>query len=470
MKLIALVLRLALPGLVAGSALLHAESANDLTVAVKTTPRSPWTNHATRVVSSLPATVTQQTDPALDQYGGLASRKAKATGFFYPAQIDGRWWLVDPEGGLFIAKGVVSVTPIGGATAKAAFNEEFGSAAKWAAMTTDLLRDHGFNSLGAWTDTAAMRRAPRPLAYTRILNFMSAYGRKRGGTYQQPGHTGYPNDCIFVFDPEFEAFCDNHARQLANDKDDPFLLGHFSDNEMPLKRDALKNYLRLPAQDPGQQAALTWLQKRHGAQATEKDITEQDRTDFLALVVDRYLSIVSKAIKKYDPNHLFLGSRFHGGELSYPEVFKAAGPYLDVVAVNYYRAWTPSLERLAMWSRESGKPVIITEWYAKGEDSGMPNNSGAGWIVKTQADRGRFYKNFTLGLLESKVCVGWQWFKYGDNDPTDKNTDPSNRDSNKGIVSARYNPYTPLLDAMKELNVRVYALADYFDRKPALSN
>jgi hypothetical protein len=453
----------------AGSAFLHAEPAKEVTVAVKTTPNAAWTNRPTRLLSSLPATVAQSTEPALDQYGGLANRKTRATGFFYPAKIDGRWWLVDPEGGLFIAKSIVSVSPIGGATAKTTFNEEFGTAAKWAAATTALLRENGFNSLGAWTDTAAMRQVQRPLAYTRILNFMSSYGRKRGGTYQQPGHTGYPNDCIFVFDPQFEAFCETRAQELVKDKDDPFLLGYFSDNEMPLRRDALKNYLGLPAEDPGQQAALAWLKKRHGPQATETEVTEQDRKDFLALVVERYFGIVSKAIKKYDPNHLYFGSRLHGAELGFPEVFKAAGPYLDVVAVNYYRAWTPSLERLSMWARESRKPIIITEWYAKGEDSGMPNNTGAGWIVKTQADRGRFYQNFTLGLLESKVCVGWQWFKYGDNDPSDKTTDPSNRDSNKGVVSARYKPYTELLAAMKELNARVYTLAGYFDKQPAPS-
>ena len=47
------------------------------------------------------------------------------------------------------------------------------------------------------------------------------------------------------------------------------------------------------------------------------------------------------------------------------------------------------------------KPFIVTEWYAKGMDSGMANTTGAGFVVKTQADRGRFYQNFTLGLLES---------------------------------------------------------------------
>jgi hypothetical protein len=122
-----------------------------------------------------------------------------------------------------------------------------------------------------------------------------------------------------------------------------------------------------------------------------------------------------------------------------------------------------------MWERESGRPVLITEWYAKGMDSGLANTSGAGWVVKTQADRGRFYENFTLGLLESKVCVGWDWFKYIDNDPADTRSDPSNRDSNKGILSNRYEPYNPLLEAMKRLNERAYSLVEYFDQgsKPA---
>jgi hypothetical protein len=38
--------------------------------------------------------------------------------------------------------------------------------------------------------------------------------------------------------------------------------------------------------------------------------------------------------------------------------------------------------------------------------------------------------------------------------------DPSNLDSNKGIVSMLYEPYTDLLDAMKVMNAYVYPLAD----------
>jgi hypothetical protein len=103
---------------------------------------------------------------------------------------------------------------------------------------------------------------------------------------------------------------------------------------------------------------------------------------------------------------------------------------------------------------------MITEWYAKGEDSGMGNTTGAGWLVKTQAERGYFYQTFTRGLLADPGCVGWHWFKYMDNDPTNTKADPSNLDSNKGIVSMVYEPYTDLLDAMKVMNVYVYPMAD----------
>jgi len=135
-----------------------------------------------------------------------------------------------------------------------------------------------------------------------------------------------------------------------------------------------------------------------------------------------------------------------------------------VIGVNYYHAWSPDPELVANWVKWSGKPFLVTEWYAKGMDSGFANTTGAGWVVKTQADRGRFYQNFTLGLLESGGCVGWHWFKYRDNDPNSKGADPSNLDSNKGIVNLSFEPYAPLLAAMHELNGQAYSLVAYFDR------
>lgn len=435
----------------------------DRRVEVATKPGAKWESKSTRILEDVPGLAELPAD-ALDRFGGSADRKEKATGFFHTAKIDGRWWLVDPEGGLFLHRAVNSVSMLRTPAAQDSLKARFGSERDWAARTTALLRDHGFNGTGAWTDTDRLRAVPQPQPYTRIWNFMSAYGKKRGGTFQKPGHTGYPGDCLFVFDPEFETFCNDHARQLAADKDDPWLLGHFSDNELPWPASALKSYLALPDTDAGHQAALKWLRGRHGAEAASKDITPEDASAFQQFMAERYFRIVSRAIRKADPNHLYLGARFHGSDLRTPELFRAAGPHVDVVSVNYYRAWTPDPERLSMWAAESGKPVLITEWYAKGADSGMGNTSGAGWLVKTQQDRGRFYENFTLGLMQSKACVGWHWFKYADNDPADQQADPSNLDSNKGMLNNRYEPYTPLLESMKRVNTRAYGIIGRFDR------
>ena len=126
--------------------------------------------------------------------------------------------------------------------------------------------------------------------------------------------------------------------------------------------------------------------------------------------------------------------------------------------------WTVGAEEASNWSTWTGKPLLISEWYVKGEDSGMPNISGAGWLVKTQEDRGKFYQNFALALLAHQGIVGWQWFRYLDNDPADPTTDPSNLDSNKGFFSNTYLPYEPLLDKAQAIHEQAYRLIDYFDQ------
>ncbi len=41
-----------------------------------------------------------------DSYGGWSKLKGKKTGFFHTEEMQGRWWLVSPEGNAFISKGV----------------------------------------------------------------------------------------------------------------------------------------------------------------------------------------------------------------------------------------------------------------------------------------------------------------------------------------------------------------------------
>jgi hypothetical protein len=221
--------------------------------------------------------------------------------------------------------------------------------------------------------------------------------------------------------------------------------------------------MKLGAGDPGRKAAEKWI-AGHKVKRSGKGYSSKDREAFLKNLSDTYFGIVARAIRKADPNHLYLGARFHGGDLRRRGVVEGSGPHVDIVSFNWYGTWTPDRKRMDNWLQWSGKPFIITEWYAKGMDSGMSNISGAGFTVKTQADRGRFYQNFTLALLKHPGCVGWHWFKYMDNDPTNKKTDPSNRDSNKGFVSYLYDPWTDLLEAMKQVNSQVHALRDHLCR------
>ncbi len=427
---------------------------------------SEWKTYNTRAVSTL-----KNYQPAgkikLDKYGARMDRKETATGFFYAKKIDGRWYNIDPDGYLYLNVGLVNVAPGGSERGKVVLKEKFNDRAGWAEETADILHKNGFNALGAWSDNALMtatnQQSKKPLSYTIIKNFMSDYGKKRGGTYQESGHMGYPDRTIFVFDPQWEAFCDEYARQLTSTKNDKDLYGYFSDNELPFERLTLDRYLgKKDTTDPGYLAAWKWINERN---ITKEKITDSIRNEFLGLVAEKYFSVVSKAIKKYDPNHLYLGSRLHSYEKKVRQVFEAMGKYVDVFAINYYREWTPVVSEMRNWELWSGKPYIITEWYVKGEDSGMPNYSGAGWVVKTQEDRGLFYQNFALGLLESRGCVGFHWFKYQDNDPTNTAVDPSNTDANKGIVTWDYQPYDALINKMKELNTQVYQLADFFDKR-----
>jgi hypothetical protein len=401
----------------------------------------------------------------LSKYGGHKEFKEEATGFYHVKKIGDRWWGIDPLGFRYLNVALNSINTKGSTGTQKALKEKYGTKQNWIRETVKLLHEHGFNCAGSWSDHEAIIEANRssefPMAYTVNWNFMSSYGKQRGGTSQQPGHTGYPNNAIFVFDPGFETFCDEHAKQLLMYKDDPNLFGHFSDNEMPFKFKALDNYLALPDKDYGRLAAEEWLKKQG---ITKEQITDEHREIFLAVVAEKYFSIVSKAIKKYDPNHMYIGARFYSSEKHRKKFMQTAGKYLDIISNNYYNHWTPDSRHMQEWTEWTGRPFIITEYYTKGEDSGMGNTSGAGWIVRTQEDRGLFYQNYNLALLESKNCVGWHYFKYQDNDPTAKGVDPSNVDANKGIVSNRYIPWSPLLEKMKELNTQVYSLVEYFDK------
>jgi hypothetical protein len=443
--------------------------ANELKVDAKTKPDKEYTYFSTITIDQLAGFRKGDQPIATNIYGSRLDKKVSTTGFFRAEFVNGRWWIIDPEGYLNICRGVNDIKPGGGSASKSVYAERFGDSSEiWMTKTMEYLNEIGFNCVGSWSNTGELVSNPRqtknPLAYTIILNWMSGYGG--GRTHQQAGHRGYPNNAIFVFEKGFATYCDTKAAGLVKNKDDKNLFGYFTDNELPFYSKSLNMFLRLGKTSPDNEiyvATKNWLTENGYAEADT--VNEDIRAKFLGFVGETYFSIVDKAMKKYDPNHMNLGSRVNVKEALNNKYFmEAAGKYVDVLTVNYYNVWTPDSTSMTNWGTNLNKPFMITEFYTKGEDSGLGNTAGAGWIVKTQLERGFAYQHFTLGLLESKYCVGWHWFKYMDNDPT-VSAEPSNTDGNKGILRINYEPYVPLVEKMKELNLRVYNLIDYFDKR-----
>ncbi|ADQ16129.1 glycoside hydrolase family 16 [Leadbetterella byssophila DSM 17132] len=447
-----------------GHALLAQESLRVESKAwVSGNPNTPWKFYDTRSIKTL-ASFSPKSEEKLNKYGSLPHKKVQGSGYYRTEKIDGRWWVVDPEGHLNIQTVLNSVRPGTSERNETYLKSLYGNKENWLRATADSLSKFGFTGTGSWSEDVREinKQREKPLSYTPNLNFMSTYGKKRGGTYQLPGNVGYPNQTIFAFDPDFEEFCKEHAKSLKDRINDPNLFGVFSDNELPIGLGNLEGYLKLANdQDPGKQEALRWLAARR---KTIDEIADDDRADFAGHVAETYYRKVAQALKEVLPHHMYLGSRLHGGAKFIIPVLKAAGKYCDIVSFNYYGVWTPEEIRMEQWQYYTGKPFMITEFYTKAMDAGLANTTGAGFTVRTQKDKALAYQHFTLALLESKACVGWHYFKYQDNDPTAKGVDPSNIDSNKGIVNNEYVYYSDLMKGMKEMHLNRYALIEYFDQ------
>lgn len=417
-----------------------------------------WGVYESIVVDSL-GVVPKEADP-VNKYGSWNNGKTfEKTGFFRVEKYRGRWIIVDPEGKMHIDAGVLTVSPGGGKVNKTYFAKVFQNKEKWISDTMDSLCRYGFNGSGAWGDEEQIRQynkisSTRKCTYCPIVNPMSDFGYHLGIASHNPGNTGYEGGVIPVFHSEFKDFAEKLISGfVAPYKDDPDVLGYFTDNEMPLRLSNLESCLALDASNPERKAAEAWMKENNVTK-----ITDNVRLQFVGYLAETYYSIVSEALRKADPNHLYLGSRLAGTNKTFETVYKAAAQYCDIVSINYYGQWQVRPYDIERWEKWADRPFMITEFYTKAEDSGLGNTSGDGWIVRDQKTRGIHYENFIIGLLRTKCCVGWSWCKYLDNDPTASNPEPSNKDSNKGIFDNYYKPYPELVESMRKVNTVRYSI------------
>ena len=440
-------------------------------IAAKKRPDAPYYLYPTQKLAQLPGFSMQQADPPRNGFGGWnTNHGGRATGKYRTEKQNGRWWLIDPSGNRCLHIGVVSLYNSETPGSRAAYQKKYRSLADWANQTTDELRANGFNGAGCWSSITEIRAAHHRFSYCAYIEPMGKFrdALKAQGDFQgKVGWQGYPNDIIRVFDPRFDAHIEAEAKKLAQYANAPYCVGYFTDNELPWKNDALDRILtHYRAPDPGYLAAKKWLNLRKGSSATLADINDADRQAFTAYYIETYLQKVTRATRKYAPGKLYLGCRFnqHKEELANEALMRAAGKYMDIISINHYHKWQPDTWQMQQWENWSGKPFLISEFYSKGEDSGLANETGEGWIVKTQEDRGYFYQNFIIELLKSRACVGWHWLSYQDSDPTYSGNTSSNRNTNKGLYTYDYRPYDAALKPMQEINNRLYRLIEYLDR------
>ena len=401
-------------------------------------------------------------------YGGYRKHSlGEATGFFRTANTGDRHWLVDPDGNAFLSAGVNTFRPASIDAQQEAVRETFGSEWGWAREASKQFRSWGFNTAGCWSHAELLRQSKAPVPHTiirwpgwePIAGPMTAFSIEIGYGSAAPGYRAYPGGIPPVFHPGFKDYVEKHATGLARYREDKWLIGYFLDNEIPTP--GLFALMRLKEDHPAFLAAKEELNRWCASIGKEKEsLTRADAPQWAAHCFETYLEIVTSAIRKHDPNHLILGPRLFGTSLSIPAVFAAVGRHCDTLCVHDYGRVYPDPVILRNWSEWGGNlPVLITEFYAKGTDTGFKNQSGVGFLVGSQHDRGLFYQNYVLSCLESEVCVGWHWHRYMDNDPQGREVMTSNRDENKGIVDIAFQPYRACVDRMSAINHRIYPLA-----------
>lgn len=430
------------------------------------------------------------------RWGGLADGHFKPSGFFRVAQSGGVFWLVDPDGGRFLSKGVntvrfdqdeirgTKIVPYADACIR-----KFGSVPAWRSAVAQRLVGWGFNTLGSWSDVEVA--ANTHLAVTPNIDLGMSFAwqaNERGGPRQE-----FPD----VFDPAFEAHVTQRAREMCSPHSgDANIIGWFIDNELrwcPDWRgpdDLLPLFLNLSPKAPGRVAAVGFLRERYAdvtafnavwrTAATTRDALEAvdrigpayrrkppydrnakdeaianvadphraaffaDCDDFIAVLAERYFALTTAAIKAADPYHLVLGSRF-----AFPPpvaVIEAAARHVDVISFNCYG---PDADGALAAYAPTGKPCLIGEFSFRGADSGLPNTNGAGPVVATQSERAAAFERYATKALRHPRIVGYHWFEHADQ-PVEGRFDGEN--SNFGTVTIDDNVYETLTKAMATLN------------------
>ncbi len=392
----------------------------------------------------------------VSKYGGYLDTKVKATGFFRVEKVDGRWWLVDPEGHLFFSAGSTCIHT-GGSFARVQGREyAFETFLPDSLIASDpilekasfygwnLYRRYGDNWYDKWKEMTFRRMdnwGLNTIANWSDKNLGQSHRKAYVATLRGWGFSAETMGMPDVYDPEYANKVDAAAKkQCVPLRDDSFLLGYFVGNEPPWPgRELELVQVILEGDDTPMKSAL------------EKYLNEGDtperRISFVYDTYHKFITTVNAAIKRHDPNHLNLGLRFGGNPPD--EIIKASSDIgFDVFSLNIY-GYTTYKDRLERIDQLTGLPIIIGEFHF-----GTPGRGLAPGLAQTKnhEERGVAYRYYVENAAAHHSIVGTHWFQWWDQ-PSTGRYDGENY--NIGFVSVTDLPYEKLVQSVRDTHLRI---------------
>ena len=339
------------------------------------------------------------------------------------------------------------------------------------------LQAWGFNTIGNWSDPNLwfMHRLP----YTVPLYLEGEYAKVSSG---EDWWGPMPDS----FSLRFAAAADKMAQNAASRfREDPYLIGYFVDNELSWGRGSPANpqeyyalavhALAAGVESPAKAAFVAYLVEAYreperlgqawGIPLSSWDALRapgfrlpvpafanpaviNDLAAYSRRFAEAYFRTVAEALRRYDPDHLYLGSRF---AWQTREAVEACARWCDVVSFNRYRR---SIAADDEWARfhALGKPALIGEFHFGSTDRGLFWEGLVG--VGAENERGPAYARYLRAVADNPDFVGAHWFQYVDEPLTGRTLDGEN--GHVGFVSVADLPYDGLAAAARDVNHAVF--------------
>eukprot|EP01049_Picozoa_sp_SAG25_P013312 SAG25_NODE_2028_length_2013_cov_2.238767_1_plen_387_part_00 len=180
------------------------------------------------------------------------------------------------------------------------------------------------------------------------------------------------------------------------------------------------------------------------------DARQSDGLAFVTYYSGVYHSIAAAAIRKHDPNHLIMGSRYNAiGSRVVQAAIRGAASSTDFVDVHVYGSQPQTSTLRWLHNISGGKPLLMSEFGFRARDSGLPDSKGVGPLLMTQTERAASFRHYIRTLVGLPFVIGYHMFMWAD-EPSGGQLFGAN--SNFGLVHLSDDPYQVLTEAFGDIN------------------